>query len=258
MYDFSVSELIVSLLLTWGIGLTPPLLFRYLIVRRPMSKRWAITVCGLFVVANLAIFIALGSESKTHTAVFLIALVSYWVLRREPQRGNLSKGTKVVVSILIMAAFGVAVTGLVYVTNISSSMDEPTAKFLAALEQQKYKAAETEIRQGADVNYTIAGRTLLHQSVTDNELFNVNFLIKHGANVNTKTKFGRSPPHEAALYGHYEIAKALIEAGSDVNAQNPRGETPLYYAETGLIAGPPRTSMNDKVASLLRSHGAKR
>ena len=92
----------------------------------------------------------------------------------------------------------------------------------------------------------------------DNDVSDVRFLIEHGANVNSVTKFGRSPLHEAALYGRYDISKLLIEAGADVNARNPRGETPLYYAEVGLIAGPPHTLANDKVAELLRLHGAKR
>jgi hypothetical protein len=88
MYDFSAPDLIFSLLLTWGIGLTPPLVFRYLIIRKPLSRGWALSVCGLFVIVNLAIFIALGSESKTHTAVVLIAMVSYWILHRDPQRSD--------------------------------------------------------------------------------------------------------------------------------------------------------------------------
>lgn len=171
----------------------------------------------------------------------------------------MKKAIKVGLGVLILAALGIVVATLVLMTNISSSLDEPTAIFLDALAQNDYKAAEVAINKGADVNYTLMmGRSLLHQSVTDNDVNDVAFLINHGAEVNTKTKFGRAPLHEAALYGHYDIAKLLIEADADVNAQNPRGETPLFYAEVGLIAGPPHTPMNDRVAELLRSHGAKR
>jgi hypothetical protein len=84
MYEFNTPDLIGSLILTWIIGLTPPLVFRYLIIRKPLSKRWAILVCGLFVIVNLAIFISLGSKSKSHAAVFFIAMVSYWILHRKP------------------------------------------------------------------------------------------------------------------------------------------------------------------------------
>jgi ankyrin repeat protein len=62
--------------------------------------------------------------------------------------------------------------------------------------------------------------------------------------------------HEAALYGQYDIAKFLLENGADVDARNPRGETPLFYAEGGLIMGPNVTTEHKRVAELLRNHGA--
>jgi ankyrin repeat protein len=169
----------------------------------------------------------------------------------------MNKAIKVGLGVLLLLALGVVVAAFVVMTNISSSIDEPTAILLDALERNNYRAAEAAISKSADVNYAIMGRSILHQSVTDNDVNVVAFLIKHGADVNTKTKFGRTPLHEAALYGHYDIAKLLIEAGADVNARNPRGETPLFYAEVGLIVGPPHTSIHDRVAELLRTHGAK-
>lgn len=170
----------------------------------------------------------------------------------------MSKAMKVIIGIAILAALAAAVTALLVMTKVSSALDEPTAILVVALSQNDYKTAEEAIHQGADVNFAIAGRSLLHCSVTDNDVNDVDFLIKHGADVNTRSNFGRSPLHEAALYGHYNIANLLIEAGADLNARNQRGETPLYYAENGLIAGPPHTPMNDKVAKLMRAHGAKR
>jgi len=90
MLDFSTIDLIGSFLLTWVIGLMPPLLLRYLIIGKPLSKGWAISICGLFWFINMAIFIALGSKSKSHTALILVAMVSYWILHREPKaKGDL-------------------------------------------------------------------------------------------------------------------------------------------------------------------------
>lgn len=70
-----------SLIITWIIGLIPPILIRYVFLKRPADTRLALSVCALFVVANLAIFIGLGSTSKTHFAVYLIACASYAILR---------------------------------------------------------------------------------------------------------------------------------------------------------------------------------
>lgn len=170
----------------------------------------------------------------------------------------MKRAAKILIGVGIVTAMGIGVLTLVVIANISASLDNPTQMLLGALEQNDYEAAEAAIHEGADVNHAVLGRSFLHNSVTDNEVNDVRFLIGHGASVNARTKYGRTPLHEAALYGHYDIAKILIEAGADVNAQNPRGETPLFYAEVGLIAGPPHTQMNDKVAELLRAYGARR
>jgi hypothetical protein len=74
--------LTIAIILTWGIGLVPPLVIRFVILRRPVSKGWAILTAAIFVVANLTIFIVMGSKSKTHGAVYLIAIASYYILRK--------------------------------------------------------------------------------------------------------------------------------------------------------------------------------
>lgn len=83
MEDFTATTLILSFIVTWTIGLTPPLLIRYAFLRRPMAKKPAIGTAALFWFLNIILFTAMGSESKTHAALLLIAYVSYWILRRE-------------------------------------------------------------------------------------------------------------------------------------------------------------------------------
>jgi hypothetical protein len=74
--------LIISAILTWGIGLTPPLLIRFAFLRRPISKGWAIGTAAIFWFINIIFFTALGSTSKTHYALFLVAWASYAILRK--------------------------------------------------------------------------------------------------------------------------------------------------------------------------------
>ena len=97
--------LALSAVYTWGIGLTPPLLIRFLIVRRPINKWWAIgTAVGfffintiLFIILNKVIADAVGSLPRMHNpmAMILIAFVSYLILRKKlrykSQRGKKSK-----------------------------------------------------------------------------------------------------------------------------------------------------------------------
>lgn len=72
----------MSLVLTWGIGLAPPLLLRFVFFRRPFKMWSAVGTVVVFWMFNLLLFLALGSQSKTHTALLLIAMVSFFILRK--------------------------------------------------------------------------------------------------------------------------------------------------------------------------------
>lgn len=74
--------LLLSFLVTWGIGLTPPLLIRFLFARRPIGKGAAIGIVSILFICNLVLFAALGSQSKSHVALVLIAIVSFTILRK--------------------------------------------------------------------------------------------------------------------------------------------------------------------------------
>jgi len=83
--------LIISAILTWGIGLTPPLLIRFAFLRRPISKGWAISIVVFLWFINFVFFTALGSESKTHAALFLVAWASYAILRKGAKKKSAYK-----------------------------------------------------------------------------------------------------------------------------------------------------------------------
>ncbi|MDO4551043.1 MAG: ankyrin repeat domain-containing protein [Planctomycetia bacterium] len=96
---------------------------------------------------------------------------------------------------------------------------------------------------GYDVNITNhVGRTLLH-SAQDPEL--VKFCIHHGADVNAKDRYQKTPLHYfRSIYG-YEIVKLLLEAGAGVHEKDLDGRTPLFYVE------------NPETIQLMMDYGAK-
>ena len=98
MSDINGWVLLISLLITWSIGLTPPLLIRYVFLRRPIDKWPAIGVAGLFLLLNIFLFVAMGSENKSHAVLFLIAWVSYIILHKgyaaKPVEGALTETNK--------------------------------------------------------------------------------------------------------------------------------------------------------------------
>lgn len=61
--------------------------------------------------------------------------------------------------------------------------------------------------------------------------FNVaKLLIESGSNVNTQNKDGLTPLHESSIIGHADLVKLLIESGSELDRKDNEGRTPLYWA----------------------------
>jgi hypothetical protein len=85
-------ELFLSFIITWTIGLAPPLLIRYIFAKKPLEKWPAIGTCAGFWFLNILLFAAMGSQSKSHTVLLLIAFVSYTILRRPPSEKKLRRG----------------------------------------------------------------------------------------------------------------------------------------------------------------------
>ncbi|MEO5957384.1 MAG: ankyrin repeat domain-containing protein [Nitrospiraceae bacterium] len=168
---------------------------------------------------------------------------------------KLLRGTIVAAEFLLLAPGFVSNT---IAETVVSNTNNPTMDLLAALEARDLPAVTRALLAGADSNHVLLGRPLLTMAVRRGDLEEVRLLLNSGARVDARTAFGRTALHEAALYGLPEIAALLISRGADVNAKNPRGETPLFYAEVGLVAGPPRTASQASVAEILREHGGVR
>ncbi len=70
----------------------------------------------------------------------------------------------------------------------------------------------------------------LIEAVAQNDLTTVRELVKAGTNINAQDARGRTPLL-AAVEGHYlESAKMLLDAGADVNLQDDKMDSPLLLA----------------------------
>ena len=76
-----IVSLIFSILLTWFIGLLPVILIRYILIRKPLSRKISLSLSSFFWLVNILLFTLLGSESTTHVSLSLAALVSYYLYR---------------------------------------------------------------------------------------------------------------------------------------------------------------------------------
>ena len=79
-------------------------------------------------------------------------------------------------------------------------------------------------------NLLTAGK---RKAVADIGMRNIAFHLHHGENRkfgNGLRVDGRTPLHFAAVFGQAEVVIALIKAGADINAKDKYGETPLHYS----------------------------
>jgi ankyrin repeat protein len=88
------------------------------------------------------------------------------------------------------------------------------------------------IDSGADVNLRSQheGSTPLHTATAAKKIGAVNFLLRHGADVEGQDKERNTALHVAAANGFLPITKILRAAKADISVQNLDGETPLDVA----------------------------
>ena len=56
-------------------------------------------------------------------------------------------------------------------------------------------------------------------------------LISHGADVNVKNEYGRTPLMWASSSGHEKVVESLLDAGADKEVKDNKGNTALALAE---------------------------
>lgn len=120
-----------------------------------------------------------------------------------------------------------------------------------------YSTAKLLLKYGANVNDTdIYCGTLLHEVITgkgdkmyaelysenadtnklklnENEsLKKIQWLVKHGADVNKKNPYGGPPLYSAVSFNYYRAAETLIDNGAECNFSDKQGKTLLHLAES--------------------------
>lgn len=96
---------------------------------------------------------------------------------------------------------------------------------------------------------TVNDQLLKAASDINGNLASVSQALEHGANVNAKDEYNNTSLNWAALWGHAEIVKRLLEAGADIeNKGSGGGLTPLANAAS---------RDHYEVAKILLDHGAR-
>ncbi len=99
------------------------------------------------------------------------------------------------------------------------------------------------LAHGADVNTPAKNdlhNTPILWAVMAGQTEMVVLLLAHGANVNTPNSAGATPLHKAAIHGDSQLVRLLLDHGARTDARNSGGQTPLihaqYHGHTEIIA----------------------
>jgi cytohesin len=144
--------------------------------------------------------------------------------------------------------------------NVNAVADGGTALH-RAITNGEIGSVKTLLDGNADVNAVDSGgRTPLHDAALGNWRNNVieivNLLLEAGAQVNViEIKSGNTPLHTAVLYDKLNIVEALLRAGADVNARDKWGSTPLHFAAspgtaTALLKAKAKVNAVDSVGRI--------
>jgi ankyrin repeat protein len=109
------------------------------------------------------------------------------------------------------------------------------------------KGCNPDIRS-ADTNSGHEGETPLLEAAFWGRFEAAEALIKHGANVNATAARKVTPLHEAARMGKLDVARLLLKHGADANAKDDEGKTPLDWGQLYHEA--------PEMTELLRSHAS--
>lgn len=124
-----------------------------------------------------------------------------------------------------------------------------------AVRQDDVAMARAALAAGADACLFNNGESLLHVAARNGSAQMVSLLLAYGCKTSYLNGSHFTPLHEAVARQHYAVARMLLAAGANVNAQQNAGysQSPLHLA----LWSDARDGVTDRCQFLLR-HGADR
>ena len=128
-------------------------------------------------------------------------------------------------------------TILAVLLSVGSGVARAQTPLIDAVKAGNAAAVRTALAKRPDVNATQPdGTTALHWAVNGDAPDIVQMLVRAGANVKARNRYGATPLWLASLNGNATTMAMLLEAGADANTTSTDGETVLMVAaRTGKV-----------------------
>jgi uncharacterized protein len=155
---------------------------------------------------------------------------------------------------------GLLTTGATPLLRAAKALDAPAIRALLA------KNADISIASARGVTPFMAAAGLgsvdadtrgfyLSEDTQQRSIESLKLLLEAGSDINARDSRGLSPLHEAARWGWNDVVKFLAENGADLNAKDNRGNTPVDSAlgkAGGNSRGGQRIDVHQDTAELLK------
>ncbi|WP_320112560.1 ankyrin repeat domain-containing protein [Draconibacterium orientale] len=112
-------------------------------------------------------------------------------------------------------------------TEVKSGVEKPKVDLHTAIMSGNLEAVKQHIEAGTDINKKdqMSGSTPLIAAISFNKIAIAKALIDAGADLNLKNNDGSTALHAAAFFCHLEIVQMLIDAKADKTLKNNYGAT---------------------------------
>ncbi|KKK21432.1 hypothetical protein AOCH_000121 [Aspergillus ochraceoroseus] len=135
-------------------------------------------------------------------------------------------------------------------TDTSQSLGEPlplwTLGSANAMEELKERLSDTKIPEDINSVDPELGQAALHYAAHHDNVKMIELLIFHGADINLRSRYGRTPLHLAAMGNNKDAARALLDAEARVDIEDTWNAQPLAISDWSM----------DSVGILLLERGA--
>lgn len=107
-----------------------------------------------------------------------------------------------------------------------------TSRLYRCAKEGRWEEIQQLLTRGHDVNqrYWKHASTALHCAAREGHINSVRVLVVGGAEIDSKTRDGRTPLLMAAENGHSDVCRYLIERGACIEASDADGRTVLHIA----------------------------